>query len=1108
MRMRQCVFITIIHKLTAVLLFFALTQSLLAQVQVVSVVPRQNEINVPFNGAVEVVFSQAMDASSLNTATFLVHGNQTGLYPGNVVYDDATKTARFIPTSFFKEGEVVSVTLTSAILSATGQPLVPSFQWAFTIRVDYGTAIFDERIEIPLDTSDSHPSAVYTADFNNDLFPDLAVVNNTSNSVTILLNNFFVPGRSFVKQDDIPVGAGANAITGGDFDNDGLFDLAVTDFDDDTIFILRNTGAGLFSQLQIISTDEHPTRIEANDFNNDGFIDLAATILGINRLQLFLNRGDGTFAISSLYPTGATPYGLTSGDFDNDGDADIVVSNSGNNTILVYKNNGMGQFFQSGDIAVPDFPTIIKSNDIIRRTQGEYGDGFLDLVLVHPTNNSVTILENRSKDGGFVLTEQLDTAERPYDVLLADFDTTDATAFSSGFGKDHDLDLAVPNLLSNNLNIFRNEFNNNFTANSNDIYTTGESPSSIAGADFDKDGDIDLVVTNLTPTTVTVLLNRGGRSGSIRFTLPTEVIDFGQVYVRTDSTQSYSLVNPTNQVIQIDDISTTLPVFMVSDSQATVGPGEVFNLSVTFSPTDTVVYVDSLKIRSIAFGLQQELVVGLRGEGIQALISVIPDTLDFGNILPPQTAMLPLKIINSGNGALNISQLQFTDPAFSALITTLSVAPHSNEIVDIRFAPTLPFAYSDTLSIFSNDSLNAQLPVILLGGPNQFPPKITSADTVVATEDVFFQYAATASDSDATVPKFIFRNLPSWLSLSSTDPANNSIEGTPREGDLDTTFTVIAYDGFFADTLQVYVRVIPVNDPPVIDPVADQATPEVQLLTFNVTATDPEDSTLIFSALNLPAGAILIDNGNQSATFSWTPPVGSRGDYFVTFIAREALGQPPLSDSVVVKISVLKALPDLVVSSLSINNTNIALNQRRTITGIARSNVAPANGAFRLTFYHDGTIAADTVVIGLGANQEINFNYPATFTRLGTHEIIFEIDRENQINETDETNNSATLRLQVTNAELVVRPNPFTPNNDGFNDQAVFDFSRLVLANPELKIFSFNGVLLQTLKNIRNTVFQWDGLDSGGREQKPGVYLYILSDNAVRVSSGYVVLAR
>lgn len=1093
--------------LGATLLITFFPMLVLAQTEVVSVTPRANEINAAINTAIQVTFSRDLNVNSLNPASFVVRGNQTGVYPGTLAYDATSRTAQFTANTVFKEGELITVTLTSGITDASGSPLTP-FQWSFTAAVEYGTGVFEERIEIALQETQRDPAALTSGDFNNDLFPDLAVVNGGSNSVSILMNQFFVVGSSFSNQGSVAVGAGPNAIAGGDFNNDGWLDLAVSNFDDNSISILSNLGDGNFARSQTIATLEHPTALGAHDFDNDGSLDLAAAILGVNRLQIFRNTGSGSFTEAGEYTTGPSPFSLTGGDFDNDGDADVVVTNSGDNTIIVYRNDGQAQFANSGVVSVPDFPTKVRTNDLIGRTLADYGDRFLDLILVHPNINSISIMENRSRDGGFVLAQELQVGTRPADVFLADIDTSDATALSTGFGKDHDIDATVPNLLSQNLNGLRNEFNNGFSNDLNDVYAAGETPNSVTGADFDKDGDIDLAVTNLTTQQVTVLLNQGGPGGGLRFTDAAVGLDFGQVYVGTDSTRTFSLLNPTNETVTIDNISNTLPVFSATSPQTVIGPGQIRNFSVTFAPTDTLVYQDSLVVSTTSGGVPEELTVGLTGEGILSSMAIIPDTLEFGDIQPPQTATLPIEIISNGNGPLLISDMQFTDPDFSAAQTQLTVPGHESRQVDITFAPSIAFAYLDTLTVFSNDSSNSQASVILLGGPNNYPPVITSADTVTATEDVFFQYVATASDSDGTQPRFAFRDLPGWMGPTSSNPGNSSVEGTPGEGDLDTTFSVIATDGIFSDTLEVFVDVIPVNDAPVILSVSDQTVPELTPLSFTLTAVDPEDSTLAFSAINLPAGATLTDNGNRTARFAWTPPTGSRGVYNVTFVVAEAFEDPALTDSAEVRITVLQALPDLTVASLGIDDTDIALDQTHVITGVARSETAPATSPFRLTFLHDGIVARDTVVNSLGAGDEIAFNYVATFTRLGDHNIVFEIDRGQQVLESDEENNSANLLLNVSKASLVVRPNPFTPNQDGFNDRAVFDFSDLVLQQPELKIFSFRGALLTTLRAAQASRFEWDGRDDDGREQKPGLYLYVLLDDSKRITGGYIALAR
>lgn len=1088
--------------------------TMLAQPQVTATSPRQNEINVsPFAG-IEVTFSQAINAGTLNSATWRVHGSQTGFYTGSIGYDSATRTARFTPSVSYKEGEIISAVLTSGVRNSSGQVLSPVFQFSFTVAVEFGTGVFDERIEIsigqdPDNPVERDPLAIFTGDFDGDQFLDLAVVNNATNSISILINRFFMLGGSFDVRDAIPAGNGPVSVTGADFDGDGALDLAVCNFDDNTISLLRNDGTGAFVVNQTIPTAEHPTYLEANDYNNDGQIDLAVVVLGVNRLQVFLNQGAGVFnSAPTGYATGASPYGFTSGDFDNDGDLDIVVTNSGDNSIMVFKNNGQAQFTVEGEINVPDFPTAVRTNDLIGRATGEYGDGVLDLVLVHPNLNAVSVLDNRSRDGGFVFSQLLDVGLRPEGVFVGDIDTMDATAFSSGFGRDHDLDLVVPSIFSNDVYVWRNQFNNGFTLDETDLYPAGEAPVSIVGGDFDRDGDIDLAVTNLTVNGVSILMNQGGQGGGLRFTEPTQVIDFGQVYVGTDSTRSFSVLNPTSEIITISEISTTLPVFTTSVPQANISPGEIFTLAITFAPTDTITYEDSLTIRTNAFGVPQSLRIPLRGEGIRAIISVVPDTLNFGGLLPPQTGTLPIEIFNGGNGALKISEFRFTDPAFTSSVDTLTVAAYSSEQVNITFTPAAAIAYFDTLSILNNDSLSSPLPVILMGGPNIFPPIITSADTVTAYEDSLFTYVATASDSDGTKPRFIFRDLPSWLNIASTNPANDAVTGTPREGDLDTTFTFIAVDGLLADTLDVYVRVIPINDFPVIAPIVDQTVVELDLLTFTLTASDPEDSTLAFTAQNLPPGAAFIDNGNRSGTFSWLAPAGSRGEYFVTFIVTEIFEAVPLSDTAVVKITVLEALPDLSVASLGVPTTDIAVNQTHPVTGIARADFAAVASPFRLTFMHNGATAVDTLITSMGFQEEISFTYNATFSRLGNHEIVFIVDSNDQIQESDESNNSAVLLLRATAPQLVVRPNPFTPNNDGFNDEAVFDFSELVLLQPELKIFNFKGALLATISGTVSSTFRWDGRDSSGRDQQPGIYLYVLSDSNDTVRSGYVVLAR
>jgi gliding motility-associated-like protein len=1093
MRIRKAVF-TLICTLGCI-------SAVYAQPRVASVDPRQNEINVAATARVRVTFQNPIDSGTLNDRSLLVHGSQTGRYSGTVSYDPGLRTATFLPRRPFRPGETVSVVATDGIENGAEEPLL-EFQWQFTVAVDYGTGSFDTSIEVALGGSADNPTGIFAGDFDGDQFLDLAVVSSNSNTLSILTSRLMNLGGSFTITDEISVGSGRMDVTGADLDIDGALDLVVVNAGSNTLSYVRNNGSGRFSIQQTLTTANNPTQVNAGDYNNDGLKDLAVVSLA-DQLQIFFNQGNGVFPASPQnYTVGSNPYGIASGDYNNDGDVDIVVTNSGDNTIRVYNNDGTGQFVNSGEITVPAFPTIVRTNDLFGRTATEYGDGFLDLVLVHPNSNTISIMDNRSRDGGFTApAAPYSVGVRPQDVFIADFDTTDALAQSAGFSLDHDLDLAVPSYLSEQIDVLENQFNNGYAQDPADVFLAGANPGAITGGDFDRDGDIDLAVTNGTRNGVTILLNRGGAAEII---LSPNGLDFGEVYVGSDSTMTITMFNPTQENVFLD-VPPIHPVFSFN-SAPILPPGTTLNYDITFSPADTLVYIDSLTIRASNPRFQQQFRVGVTGRGIRGILSVAPDTLIFGNVQPPQRSTLPIQVTNSGNGALIISNLSIGNPAFSVPVGNLTLPPYSTQPLNVTFAPPAPGIYADSLILVSNDIVTPRRAVTLLGGPNQYRPHITSPVSVTATERQPFQYTAAAIDSDAVAPTFIFRNLPAWLIVDATNPAR--VVGTPPEGALDTTFTLIATDGWFSDTQIVSVQVTPVNDPPIISQLTDQTVAELSQLTLDFTASDPEDSTLIFSIQGLPSNATFTNNGNQTATFRWVPLFGSRGVYTVTVIVSEVNTQPSLSDTAVVRITVLPALPDIIMSSIDVNNTDVTLNQTRRVTVTIRNENAPVTTPFRLTITHNGTARLDTVINRMQIDEERNFSVNIVFNSLGSHRIVAEADVDQQVVEGNEDNNRLALQMNVSRGQLIVRPNPFTPNNDGYNDAAVFDFGDLVLVQPELTIFDFNGVLLSSVTTPNGDTFEWDGRDQTGREQTPGVYLYVLTDESQRVTSGYVVLAR
>ena len=70
------------------------------------------------------------------------------------------------------------------------------------------------------------------------------------------------------------------------------------------------------------------------------------------------------------------------------------------------------------------------------------------------------------------------------------------------------------------------------------------------------------------------------------------------------------------------------------------------------------------------------------------------------------------------------------------------------------------------------------------------------------------------------------------------------------------------------------------NQAPTLDPIGSQSLEETQTLFFTLTASDPDDDPLTFSASDLPTGASF--NASTRA-FTWTPTLTQSGDYSVTF---------------------------------------------------------------------------------------------------------------------------------------------------------------------------------------------------------------------------------
>ncbi|HEX3437399.1 MAG TPA: FG-GAP-like repeat-containing protein [Pseudacidobacterium sp.] len=341
----------------------------------------------------DAMTNQAIASASLDTFTLISGFTQATVYP-----TESTCSISVAVADVNDDGvpDLVATTCNNTVEVLLGNP-VHSGQ--FLTPRSYATGVY--------------PDAVAVADFNGDGVPDLVVANGSGTygahaTVSVLLGDAQHPGQ-FLSQQTYLVGSGPTFVAVGDFNRDGLPDIAVANSNGQAdISVLLNNPASpgqflpqvTYLEQGAVNNSNGAKSVAVGDFNGDGVLDLAVMDGGtLSASVVDVLMGDpahpGQFLPPVVFPVSSSTsdgWAIASGDFNADGIPDLAVTNyeypSGASIVVLLGDPvHPGQFFQPVSYPISGFsaPYSLAIGDF-------NGDGVLDLAVPYDEGPSAGVL--------------------------------------------------------------------------------------------------------------------------------------------------------------------------------------------------------------------------------------------------------------------------------------------------------------------------------------------------------------------------------------------------------------------------------------------------------------------------------------------------------------------------------------------------------------------------------------------------------------------------------------------------------------------------------------------------------------------------------------------
>ncbi len=362
---------------------------------------------------------------------------------------------------------------------ANNQSDLVTFSGTSVLNVDLGIKYIYVESNATIEGLTQNSIAV--ADYDADNYIDfIQSGTDNTNAKTILYKNNQSGGFTQVSTNIINL---KNASSDwGDFDNDGDVDLVIsgtTDSNKDTTLVYSNNN-GVFTDIGASLAPASSGQVSWGDYDNDGDLDLLISG-NYTATKIYTNNGNNTFSDSQIALTGLKNGSAQWFDIDKDGYLDFIITGSSVALLgetLIYKNNGDGTFtntqfddeqYTISYIAIADFNK----------------DGYPDFMAMATENsNNYILYYQNNQDGTFTKQSNDFEALGSGSIMSVDFNN-DGNVDLFYYGEDQS---------SNKISkLYQNNGDGTFSALANCFWE--KSSGTVASADFDNDGDIDIILS-------------------------------------------------------------------------------------------------------------------------------------------------------------------------------------------------------------------------------------------------------------------------------------------------------------------------------------------------------------------------------------------------------------------------------------------------------------------------------------------------------------------------------------------------------------------------------------------------------------------------------------